>query len=109
MRRRGEFPSPRNYDRLCPWITWKWGAMGTSREKAEYPVMDKYEYATTSPVYVTIGGKRAYAREDAEYFKAWIERTIEVTEKYPDWNSAAEKELVMKRLREARGVYEGMK
>jgi len=86
-----------------------WCVLRTWSEKAEYPVMDKYEYATTSPVYVTIGGKRAYAREDAEYFKAWIERTIEVTEKYPDWNSAAEKELVMKRLREARGVYEGMK
>ena len=86
-----------------------WCVLRAWSDKAEYPVMDKYAYATTSPVYVTIGGKRAYAREDAEYFKAWIDRTIEVTEKYPDWNSAAEKEYVMRRLREARGVYEGMK
>jgi TolB protein len=86
-----------------------WCVLRAWSEKAEYPVMDNYAYATTSPVYVTIGGKRAYAREDAEYFKAWIERTIEVTKDYPDWNSAAEKELVMKRLRDARGVYEGLK
>jgi len=86
-----------------------WCVLRAWSDKAGYPVLDNYAYATTSPVYVTIGGKRAYSREDAEYFKAWIDRTIEVTEKYPDWNSAAEKELVMKRLREARAVYEGMK
>ena len=85
-----------------------WCVLRAWSDKAEYPVMDNYAYATTSPVYVTIGGKRAYSREDAEYFKAWIDRTIEVTDKYPDWNSAAEKVLVMKRLREARAVYEGM-
>jgi Tol biopolymer transport system component len=86
-----------------------WCVLRAWSDKAEYPVMDNYAYATTSPVYVTIAGKRAYSREDAEYFKAWIDRTIEVTEKYPDWNSAAEKDLVMKKLREARAVYEGMK
>jgi hypothetical protein len=57
---------------------------------------------------VTIGGKRAYAKEDAEYFKAWIDRTIEATEAYPDWNSVEEKKYVMSRLREARAVYEEM-
>jgi len=86
-----------------------WCVLRAWSEKAEYPVLDNYAYATTSPVYVTIGGKRAYSRGDAEYFKAWIDRTIEVTEQYPDWNSAAEKDLVMKRLREARAVYEAMK
>jgi len=86
-----------------------WCVLRAWSDKAEYPVLDSYTYATTSPVYVTISGKRAYSREDAEYFMAWIDRTIEVTEKYPDWNSAAERDLVMKRLREARAVYEGMK
>jgi TolB protein len=71
--------------------------------------MDNYAYATTSPVYVTIGGKRAYAKKDAEYFKAWIDRTIEITDQYPDWNSAGEKQSVMKKLRDARAVYEGLK
>jgi len=71
--------------------------------------MDNYAYATTSPVYVSIGGNRAYSKEDAEYFEAWIDRTIEVTDGYPDWNSPEEKQRVMKKLQEARAVYEGMK
>src|SRR5208282_4291461 len=69
-----------------------WCVLRAGSEKAEYPVMDNYVYATTSPVYVTIGGKRAYSKEDADYFKAWIDRTIEITDKYPDWNSAEEKQ-----------------
>jgi len=86
-----------------------WCLLRAWSDKAEYPVMDNYAYATTSPVYVTIGGKRAYAKEDAEYFEAWIDRTMEITDKYPDWNSADEKKYVMKRLAEARAVYEGMR
>ncbi|HYA62270.1 MAG TPA: hypothetical protein VED66_03655, partial [Candidatus Sulfotelmatobacter sp.] len=86
-----------------------WCVLRAWSERAEYPVMDNYAYATTSPVYVTISGKRAYSKEDAEYFKAWIDRTMEITEQYPDWNSVGEKQYVMKRLREARAVYEGLK
>lgn len=83
-----------------------WCVLRAWSEKAEYPVMDNYSYATTSPVYVTIAGKRAYSKKDAEYFQAWIDRIIEITSQYPDWNSPAEKEYVLKRLREARTVYE---
>jgi TolB protein len=86
-----------------------WCVLRAWSEKAEYPVMDNYSYATTSPVYVTIGGKRAYSKEDAEYFKAWIGRAIEITDKYPDWNSAQEKQGVMKKLRAARAAYETLK
>lgn len=85
-----------------------WCVLRAWSEKAEYPVMDNYSYATTSPVYVAIGGKRAYSKKDAEYFAAWIDRTIEVTSEYPDWNSPAEKEHVLKRLHEAKAVYEQM-
>jgi Tol biopolymer transport system component len=83
-----------------------WCVLRAWSEKAEYPVMDNYSYATTSPVYVTIGGKRAYSRKDAEYFAAWIDRTLAITSQYPDWNSPAEKEHVLKRLREAKAVFE---
>jgi Tol biopolymer transport system component len=86
-----------------------WCVLRAWSEKAEYPVMDNYAYATTSPIYVSIRGKRAYSKEDADYFKAWIDRTVEITGKYPDWNSAEEKQGVMKKLRDARAVYEGLK
>jgi TolB protein len=86
-----------------------WCVLRAWSEKAEYPVMDNYTYATTSPVYVTIAGKRAYSKKDADYFQAWINRTIEVTAQYPDWNSPAEKDLVMKKLHEARSVYQNLR
>ena len=83
-----------------------WCVLRAWSERSEYPVMDNYTYATTSPVYVTVGGRRAYSKNDAEYFEAWIDRTTEITAQYPDWNSPREKEVVLKRLREARAVYE---
>jgi TolB protein len=86
-----------------------WCVLRAWSESAEYPVMDGYTYATTSPVYVTVDGKPAFSQEDADYFKAWIDRMIEITGQYPDWNSADEKAYVMKKLSEARAVYEGMK
>ncbi len=85
-----------------------WCVLRAWSDKAEYPVMDNYAYATTSPVYVILAGKRAYSKEDAEYFEAWIDRTIEATDSYPDWNSPEEKKLVIGRLKDARAIYEKM-
>jgi hypothetical protein len=86
-----------------------WCLLRASSDKAEYPVLDNYVYATTSPIYVTVGGKRARSPEDAKYFVAWIERMIDTTAKYPDWNSAAEKEYVLGRLAEGKRVFEGLR
>ncbi|MGC1613676.1 MAG: CehA/McbA family metallohydrolase [Candidatus Acidiferrum sp.] len=83
-----------------------WCVLRASSDEAEYPVLDNYVYATTSPIYVTIGGKAPRSPEDAKYFAAWIGRTIDVTSQYPDWNSPAEKDYVLKRLLEAKGIYE---
>jgi TolB protein len=85
-----------------------WCVLRTWSDTAEYPVMDKYAYATTSPIYVTIADRKPRSPKDAKYFAAWIQRTIEVTENYPDWNSAEEKEGVRKKLKEAQKIYEGM-
>jgi TolB protein len=86
-----------------------WCVLRAWSEKAVWPVMDKYAYATTSPIYVTVAGSKPRSPEDAKYFAAWIARTIEITGAYLDWNSASEKELVMKRLADARAIYDGMR
>jgi hypothetical protein len=83
-----------------------WCVLRASSDNAEYPVLDNYVYATTSPVFMTIGGKPPASPVDAKYFAAWIDRTIDITSHYPDWNSPAEKEHVLERLAEARAVYE---
>ncbi len=83
-----------------------WCVLRASSDKAEYPVLDNYVYATTSPIYVTIRGKAQRSPEDANYFVAWIERVMDATSHYPDWNSAAEKEGVLKELAQAKEIFE---
>ena len=85
-----------------------WCILRAYSDKDVYPVLDNYAYATTSPIYFTVAGHPHKSPEDAKYFVAWIGRTIEITSQYPDWNSPDEKELVLKRLREARAIYEKM-
>ncbi|HME12808.1 MAG TPA: hypothetical protein VKF79_08110, partial [Candidatus Acidoferrum sp.] len=85
-----------------------WCVLRASSDQAEYPVLDKYVYATTSPIYITVAGKRPRSPEDAKYFAAWIERVTEATAAYPDWNSPAEKAYVMGRLADARKIYENL-
>jgi len=91
-----------------PISTSGWCLLRAWSEKPEYPVMDNYAYATTSPIYIDVADKKPRSPEDAKYFAAWIERTIQITEKYPDWNSPQEKETAMQRLREAQKIFAGM-
>jgi hypothetical protein len=75
--------------------------------EASHPlVFDLYPYATTSPVFVTVGDKPMHATEDADYFIAWIERIRESVESPAHYNNAAERDLVLSNLRQAQAVYE---
>jgi TolB protein len=86
-----------------------WCLVRASSEKAEYPILDNYVYGTTSPIYVTVGGKKPTSREDAEYFVDWMDRTMGMAGKYAYWNSEGEKEVALKKLGEAKRIYEGMR
>jgi Tol biopolymer transport system component len=83
-----------------------WCLLRTWSDGDEFPVLDNYVYATTSPVYVTIGGNPPRSPEDAKYFAAWVGRTIEITSQYADWNSTDEKTYVLKRLADAKAIFE---
>jgi Tol biopolymer transport system component len=83
-----------------------WCALRATSDKGEYPILDTYVNATTSPVYVTIAGQRPRSSEDAKYFIAWIDRVTESTDAYPDWNSAAEKAAVLAELKAGRAEFE---
>jgi TolB protein len=85
-----------------------WCVLRAWSGKAQYPVMDNYAYATTSPIYIKVAGQKPRSPDDAKYFAAWIARTMEITAAYPDWNSVEEKELVLRRLNEAKQIYEKM-
>ena len=70
-----------------------------------YPVLDFYPYATTSPIYVTVGGQPARSRADAEYFIGWINRLEAAAESHDSWNTETEKQSALQRIRQAREVF----
>jgi hypothetical protein len=72
---------------------------------ARHPIFDFAPMATTSPIYVTIGGAPVRSRTDAEYFISWIDRLIESAERYHEYNTPVERERVIARLHEARAEY----
>ena len=82
-----------------------WCLLRAWSDKAEYPVLDSYPYATTSPIYVTVTGSAAQPTEDAGYFIAWIDRMIQDAKSNQNWNTEAEKTSVLNLLNRARGIY----
>jgi TolB protein len=82
-----------------------WCLLRAWSEKAEYPILDLYPYATTSPIYVNVAGSAPKSASDAAYFIAWIDRLIEAAKANQDWNTEAEKRAVLQLLREARDIY----
>jgi TolB protein len=86
-----------------------WCLVRASSDKSEYPILDNYVYATTSPIYVTLDGKKPASREDAEYFVTWMDRTMAMASRYAYWNSDAEKQFALARLAEAKKIYKALK
>jgi len=82
-----------------------WCILRASSDHAEYPILDSYIYATTSPVYVTIKGQTAHSAEDARYFRAWLDRLGEAVLQHADWNTPQEKATVLDRIQAAREIY----
>ncbi len=85
-----------------------WCVLRAFSDKAEYPILDLYPYATTSPVYVSVGGAPVRNAADAAYFVAWVDRLIAAARSNTSWNTEAEKESVLAMLQEARGKYAKM-
>jgi TolB protein len=82
-----------------------WCVLRAFSDKAEYPILDLYPYATTSPVYVSVADAPVRNAADAAYFAAWVDRLIVAATTNTSWNSEAEKESVLSMLQEAKGKY----
>jgi len=85
-----------------------WCVLRAFSDKAEYPILDLYPYATTSPVYVSVAGAPVRSTADAAYFVAWVDRLISAARSNTSWNTDTEKESVLSMLRDARGKYAKM-
>jgi TolB protein len=82
-----------------------WCVLRAFSDKAEYPILDLYPYATTSPVYVNMAGAPVRSMGDAAYFVAWVDRLISAARSNTSWNTEVEKETVLSMLQEARTKY----
>lgn len=82
-----------------------WCILRAFSDKAEYPILDLYPYATTSPVYVNVAGARQRNASDAGYFEAWIERLISAAQTSTAWNDKTEKESVLGVFQKAKLKY----
>jgi TolB protein len=83
-----------------------WLLLRARADGPAYPTLDVYPYATTSPVYLTVGGQPTRSPEDARYFIAWIDRMRASVESHRDWNSDAERRETLEMLAQARAEYE---
>jgi TolB protein len=82
-----------------------WYLLRARAQRPAYPVLDVYPYATTSPIYVIVGGKPIRSRTDAAYFIAWIDRLRTGALAHGDWNSEAEKAHSLDLIQRARDEF----
>jgi TolB protein len=85
-----------------------WCVLRAFGDKAEYPILDLYPYATTSPVYVNMAGAPLRSPQDPAYFLVWMGRLITAAQSSPSWNSETEKQAVLAIFEEARRKYENI-
>jgi TolB protein len=83
-----------------------WFLLRARSDRAIEPVLDLYPYATTSPIYVTVGNRPARSAKDAEYFLRWIDRLDSAARANTDWNSESERSRALELIGRARGEFE---
>jgi hypothetical protein len=82
------------------WVTLRaWSA------HSQAPILDIYPFATTSPVYITVGGRPQRSARDTQFFMAWLSRLLAAADANTDYNSPDEKAEVMSTIRKARAAY----
>jgi hypothetical protein len=74
-------------------------------DRSRHPVLDSFPIATTSPIYVDVGGGPVRSASDVEYFVAWIDRLAAGARSHPGYDSDAEKAAVLKSLADAKQAF----
>lgn len=85
-----------------------WCILRAFSDQAEYPILDLYPYATTSPIYVNVAGAPLRSPADAAYFVAWMDRLISAARASSMWNTEGEKQKVLTLFETAKQKYEAL-
>jgi hypothetical protein len=79
-----------------------WLVLRASADRPRLPVLDLYPFATTSPVYVTVGEAPVRSAEDAAFFVRWIDRVAAAAAAHGGWNTPGEREHALGQIGRAR-------
>ena len=82
-----------------------WFVLRAWSDRPRLPVLDLYPFASTSPIYVTVGNAPMRSKEDAEYFLGWLDRVDEALRSQTAWNTPAEREQVTRMMAAARAEF----
>ena len=82
-----------------------WIVLRAWNDAADPLIFDIYPYATTSPVYVSVGGAPTNSPADARYFVHWLDRAIAAAEARTDYNDERERQATLEYLHAAQAVY----
>jgi hypothetical protein len=82
-----------------------WYLLRAYSDRAVEPVLDIYPFASTSPVYITVGGAPVRSPADADYFLRWLDRLQAAASAHQGWNTSQEKREVLGRILEARAEF----
>jgi len=82
-----------------------WLLLRASSSDPHPDIFDMYPYATTSPVYVTVGGMAPYSEKDAAYFLAWIAHVRDSAATHADYNSESERKIILQNIDAAADYY----
>lgn len=85
-----------------------WVLLRAWSAKDQPALLDLYPYATTTPVYVSVGGKPPRSPGDAKYMLDWLDLIEKSARANQDYNTAEERQAVLDHIAKARAVYEGM-
>ena len=83
-----------------------WIVLRAWNDHATPDVFDLYPYASTNPVFVTVGSEPIRSREDAAFFLKWIDKVHAAAAANRDYNTQAERDAVLKHIDDARKVFE---
>ena len=83
-----------------------WILLRAWNDHATPDVFDLYPYASTNPVFVSVGGEPIRSKEDAVFFVKWIDKVRSAASANHDYNTPIERKAVLKHIDDARKVFE---
>jgi TolB protein len=83
-----------------------WYLVRAYAERSRHPVLDLYPYASTSPIYVSVGGAPLRSAAAAAYFVAWIRRIEEAAAAHAGYRTSEERQHMLATLAAGRAVFE---